>query len=83
MASSLAKTKAPSKDGIPIEFYLNIWDSIGPFLLMLLLMLHPHLTEGIIVLLNKRGDPLFLDNKRGPTLLNCALKILVIILATP
>lgn len=39
-------------------------------------ILQPKLILGIIVLLAKRGDQLLVGNKRGLTLLNCALKIL-------
>lgn len=38
--------------------------------------LQPDLTIGIIILLAKHGDQLLVGNKRGLTLLNCALKIL-------
>lgn len=32
----LAKNKVPSRDGIPVEFFLVLWDQIGPILLELL-----------------------------------------------
>lgn len=34
------------------------------------------LTFGLFILLPKKGDQMFLGNKHGLTLLNCALKIL-------
>lgn len=54
---------------------------MGPLLLSLLKKgivdgtLAPKLTEGMIILLEKKGDQLLIGNKRGLTLLNCALKI--------
>lgn len=81
-AKNLAKKKVPGIDGVPIEFYLSIWDLIGPMLLAMLQeglqsgSLHPKITEGLIILLVKKGNQLFNGNKHGITLLNCALKIL-------
>lgn len=78
----LAKGKVPGQDGIPAEFYIVVWDHIGPILLEIIQeglqsgTMHPHITCGIIVLLKKKGDQLLLDNKRGLTLLNYILKIL-------
>lgn len=59
------KKTVPRKDGIPIEFYLALWDGIGPILLEVLQEglrrheLHPQLATRIIILLVKRGDQLF------------------------
>lgn len=81
-AKLLAKNKVPGRDGVPVEFFLTLWDQIGPVLLKLLQdglksgILHPQLTHGIIVLLAKDGDQLLMGNKRGLTFLNCALKVL-------
>lgn len=78
----LAHNKMLGQDGLPMEFFLLLWDSIGPVLLEVLRArlrlgrLHPQLTHGILVLLAKDGDPLLMSNKRGITLLNCGLKIL-------
>lgn len=61
-AKLLAKNKVPGRDGILVEFYLVIWEQIGPILLAVLQKgledgsLHPKLTEGVIVLLAKLGD---------------------------
>lgn len=79
---ALAKNKVPGRDGVPVEFYLQIWESMGPVLLSVLQkgiadgFLSPKLTEGVVILLEKKGDQLFIGNKRGLTLLNSALKIL-------
>lgn len=65
-----------------MEFYLQLWDLVGPILLLVLKEglakgnLEAKLTEGIIILLEKKGDQLLLGNKHGLILLNCALKIL-------
>lgn len=73
----LAKSKMLVKDSTPIEFFLVVWEDIGPLLLAVLQglrdgSLHPQL----IVLLPKQGGQLFITNKRGLTLLNCGLKSL-------
>lgn len=53
--------KVPSEDGVLIEFYLAIWDHVGPILLEVLKMglelglLHPQLTKSIFILLEKGG----------------------------
>lgn len=79
---NLARNKAPGPDGVPIELYLNLWDSIGPNLLAALQAriassaLHPDITLGLIILLHKKGDLRLLTNKRGLTLLNSTYKIL-------
>lgn len=65
-----------------MEFYLLLWDFLGPILLMVLEegiakgILDPQLTEGVFILLAKKGGQLMIGNKRGLTLLNCALEIL-------
>lgn len=72
----------PRHDGVPVEFYLQVWDIVGPLLLEVLCAnlssgrLHPQLTHGVLVLLAKKGNQLLIGNKRGLTLLNSALKIL-------
>lgn len=79
----LAKGKMHDRDSIPMEFYTAVWDHIGPMLLEVICdglrcgNFHPNITHGITMLLKKNGDQLFLDNKRGLTLLNYVLKILI------
>lgn len=57
----LRKNKVPWRDGISVEFFLILWDYIGPILLEVLrgsLQLgkfHPNITKGIIVLLENGG----------------------------
>lgn len=36
VTKNLAKNKVPGMDSVPIEFYLSIWDLIGPVLLAVL-----------------------------------------------
>lgn len=78
----MAKNKVPGKDGITIEFYLDLWEDIGPILLEVLRdgldkgELDPNLTIGVIILMVEKGDQLLVGNKHGLTLLNTALKIL-------
>lgn len=60
-----------------------LWEDIGSVLLEVLQArlrlnrLHPQPTHGVLVLLAKKGDPMLVNNKRGLTLLNCTLKILI------
>lgn len=81
LTSYMAKNKVPGKDGVPVKFFLALWDEISPILLEVLLdglvvgSLNPKLTMGLFILLPKKGDQLLVGNKRGLTLLNCALKI--------
>lgn len=80
-AKLMARRKVPGPDGIPIEFYLALWEEVGPALLNLLQdgfekkVIHKLLVRGTIVLLHKKGADFLLDNKRPLTMLNCALKI--------
>lgn len=82
VAEQLSRNKMPGRDGLPVEFYLPLWKDIGPVILEVLRKgiwagkLLPQHTHGILVLFAKKGDPLMVCNKRGITLLNCALKIL-------
>lgn len=36
VADQLAREKVPGRDGVPIEFYLQLWDEIRPILLEVL-----------------------------------------------
>lgn len=82
VALQLANNKMPRHNGILVEFFLGIWEDISPILLMMFKkglvdgFLHPQLTKGLIVLLEKKGVQLLVTNKQGITLLNCGLKIL-------
>lgn len=75
----MASNKVPEKDGILVEFFIALWDEIGPILLVFLSdglakgEMHQKLTIGIIIQLVKRGDQLLVGNKREITRLNCAL----------
>lgn len=80
-AMSLNKLRSPGPDGIPIEFYLALWDSVGHLLHALLLEgireghFSPVFVHGVIVLLPKADDFRLLNNKRPITLLNAMFKI--------
>lgn len=58
----LWQKKISGKDGIPIEFYLALWEDIGLILLEVLRkglsrgVMHPKLTVEIIIMLMKKGD---------------------------
>lgn len=86
VAYHLAQNKVPGRDGIPVQFYLILWDQIGPILLEVLPKgltigaFNPNISRGIsilgIALLAKKGNQLLIENKRGLNFLNCCLKIL-------
>lgn len=65
-ARQLAKNKVSGQDRVLVEFYLSIWEELGPVLLEILLVglrvgcLHPQITQGIIVLLAKKVTPSWL-----------------------
>ncbi|KAI8478588.1 hypothetical protein Bbelb_436860 [Branchiostoma belcheri] len=73
--------KSPGSDGLPKEFYVQFWEVLGPDLLAVLNeglgdgLLSESQREGIISLLDKKGDPLNPANKRPISLLNVDYKI--------
>lgn len=77
----LNKLRSPGPDGVPVESYIALWESIGHLLHEILLDVirqgHFNLVfvRGVIVLLPKSGDFQMLNNKRPITLLNSMFKI--------
>jgi len=84
---SMANSKTPGSDGLPKEFYLQFWDLLGPDMLEVFKeglqdgLLAPSQRQGIITLLEKKGDQLNPANKRPISLLNVDYKILSKVLA--
>ncbi|KAL3702291.1 hypothetical protein R1sor_020313 [Riccia sorocarpa] len=80
-AKLLGRNKCPGPDGIPLEFFLCLWDTICPLLLQATTqgfqqgILLPFFNKGTITLLHKDGDAALLKNKRPITLLNAVYKI--------
>lgn len=79
-ALDLAKDKVSGPDGIPLEFFLQNWDILADTLLKAINegiadgKLHKRFTEGLIILLAKKGDLRYLFNIR-PLTLNVIYKI--------
>ena len=79
--------RSPGIDGIPVEFYLEFWPTIGQQLLEVFLFLleKGELTTsqkcGVISILHKKGDRKNLANWRPITLLNSDYKILAKVFA--
>ncbi|GBG66019.1 hypothetical protein CBR_g54999 [Chara braunii] len=84
---SMAKGKAPGDDGLPIEFFIAMWDQVGAILLKLINnvleggTLTDDMCRGVITLLYKKGDKQNVRNWRPISLLNVAYKILAKVLA--
>ncbi|KAL3692894.1 hypothetical protein R1sor_006545 [Riccia sorocarpa] len=80
-AKLLGKNKCPGPDGVPLEFYLVMWETISPLLFKATEeglqegSMLPFYNRGIITLLQKEGDSSLLKNKRPITLLNAVYKI--------
>ncbi|CAM6090846.1 unnamed protein product [Calypogeia fissa] len=80
-AKELAKNKAPGPDGVPMEFFVLNWPTVGAAVHKALLKgivegrLHISFTKGLIVLLCKKGDQMFFNNKRPITMFNVIYKI--------
>ncbi|CAM6084287.1 unnamed protein product [Calypogeia fissa] len=75
--AALAKDKVPGPDGVPAEFFVILWDTVGPTLLEALLhgleagILNEEFTKGLIVLLCKIGDQRYFKNKTGAYFTQC------------
>ncbi|KAL3689068.1 hypothetical protein R1sor_015377 [Riccia sorocarpa] len=80
-AKLLGKNKSRGPDGVPLDFFLILWDTIAPLLLRATVegfqqgLILPFFNKGVITLLPKDGDPTLLKNKRPITLLNAVYKI--------
>ena len=78
---SMASHRTPGIDGIPIEFYREFWDLLGPHVTdMLNSILDFGLTESqrraVISLIYKKGDPEDISNYRPISVLSHDVKIL-------
>ena len=77
----MAKGKALDHDGIPIEFFQQLWSTVGQDFLQMVLRsikrgeLHEGVTKGIICLISKEGDSKDLNHWRPITLLPVIYKI--------
>ncbi|KAL3689674.1 hypothetical protein R1sor_015983 [Riccia sorocarpa] len=80
-AKLLGRNKCPGPDGIPLEFFLQLWDTVAPLLLKATTQgleqgrVLRFFNKGLITLLPKEGDVILLQNKRPITLLNSVYKI--------
>jgi Reverse transcriptase (RNA-dependent DNA polymerase) len=85
--NSLANNKAPGIDGLTAEFYKTFADQITPLLLQLFDTLHESdtlpntLTQGVIILIYKKGNKQDIKNYRPITLLCNDYKILTKLIA--
>ena len=81
------KNKTPGLDGLPAEFYVSFWSSIGPILLQVLQdslstgSLPPSMRTGVLCLLYKKGDTNQLSNYRPLTMINTDAKLLCKVLS--
>lgn len=77
----MAHRKCPGYDGLPMEFYVRLWDVLGSDLVAVLNRAHQAgalsatQRRGVITLLYKKGDRLDMTNWRPITLLNVDYKI--------
>ncbi|KAL3686499.1 hypothetical protein R1sor_009073 [Riccia sorocarpa] len=80
-AKLLGKNKCPGPDGMPVEFFIVMWDTVSPLLMeataegLMQGRLLPFFNRGMITLLQKDGDSTLLTNKRPITLLNAVYKV--------
>ncbi|KAL3685602.1 hypothetical protein R1sor_003624 [Riccia sorocarpa] len=80
-AKLLGRDKCPGPDGVPLEFFLSLWDTVSPLVLRATSeglqtgAILPFFNRGTITLLQKEGDSTLLKNKRPITLLNAIYKI--------
>ena len=79
-ARSFRKGRAPGADGLTVEFYLCFWDLVGPDLLTIykdfdrLDVMPDCFREGVVTLLQKKGETSDIKNWRPITLLNVDTK---------
>lgn len=84
--STAPRNKSAGPDGLPVEFYVNLWDVIGNELtemyneLLTTQALPKQFTEGLIVLIPKKPNSKRIQDFRPLTLLNADFKILTRIL---
>ena len=83
----MGRRKVPGIDGLPAEFYLKFWGTLGPVVLEVLSevlrtgVLGGSLAKGVISLLFKKGDSSDLRNWRPLTMLCVDYKLLAKVLA--
>ena len=79
--------KVPGVDGLPREFYLQFWDTLGEDFAEVVQEifrrgeLSATMREGVVTLLHKKGDPMDLRNWRPITLLCADYKLVARVLA--
>lgn len=79
--NAMKKHKCPGPDGAPVELFQVMWDKLGPLILRVLnegianVAFNEKISQGLIVLLPKKGDQKRISNKRPITLLNVVYKI--------
>lgn len=79
--NAMKKHKCPGPNGAPVELFQMMWAKMGPLIIQVLNdgivngAFHEKMSQGLIVLLPKKGDQRILTNKRPITLLNVVYKI--------
>ena len=80
--SQMAKGKAPSPDGLSIEFYSHCWPIVKDEIVSMLRemfstqTIHPQIKTGYLTLSHKKGQKIEIANYRPISLLSYDLKIL-------
>lgn len=81
VVAAMKRHKCPGPHGAPVELFQTMWATAGPLILIVLNegitagTFHEFFSQGLIVLLPKKGDQRLLQNKRPIMLLNAVYKI--------